>query len=443
MDAIPAVQPAARSHKKPNLFRVAVATVIGTAVEAFDFLAYGTAAALVFNKIFFPQFDPVTGTLAAFGAFASGMLARPIGGILFGHFGDRVGRKSMLTLSLLLMGLCTVLIGLLPTYEQIGISAAVLLVVLRIGQGLSFGGEMGGAMLMAVEHAPPKWKAFFGSLPLVGAPLGILLSVGSFALVTRLPEADFLSWGWRLPFLASAVLIVVGLFIRHGIDESPEFEQVKRERAQARQPLANKVPLRELLRAHGKSLLLCIGCKIAEVTLIYTFLVFSVSYAVSKLGFSRADALHALLYGAGVLMFTIPLFGVLAARIGARRVCGWGGMLLGLMAIPIFMAVGSGSLMAYSLAVFVAMALNYAIMIAPQSSLYSAQFPPELRYSGLSIGVQFSAAIGGGLAPLISATLVQKFDSILPVGVYLAFLGIVAGTSAFLMKPTAQDLRRG
>ena len=404
MDAIPAVQPAARSHKKPNLFRVAVATVIGTAVEAFDFLAYGTAAALVFNKIFFPQFDPVTGTLAAFGAFASGMLARPIGGILFGHFGDRVGRKSMLTLSLLLMGLCTVLIGLLPTYEQIGISAAVLLVVLR---------------------------------------MGILLSVGSFALVTRLPEADFLSWGWRLPFLASAVLIVVGLFIRHGIDESPEFEQVKRERAQARQPLANKVPLRELLRAHGKSLLLCIGCKIAEVTLIYTFLVFSVSYAVSKLGFSRADALHALLYGAGVLMFTIPLFGVLADRIGARRVCGWGGMLLGLMAIPIFMAVGSGSLMAYSLAVFVAMALNYAIMIAPQSSLYSAQFPPELRYSGLSIGVQFSAAIGGGLAPLISATLVQKFDSILPVGVYLAFLGIVAGTSAFLMKPTAQDLRRG
>ena len=368
-------------------------------MEAFDFLAYGTAAALVFNKIFFPQFDPVTGTLAAFGAFASGMLARPIGGILFGHFGDRIGRKSMLTLSLLLMGICTVLIGLLPTYEQIGISAAVLLVVLHIGQGLSFGGEMGGAMLMAVEHAPPKWKAFFGSLPLVGAPLGILLPVGSFALVTRLPEADFLSWGWRLPFLASAVLIVVGLFIRHGIDESPEFEAVKRDRARARQPLEDKMPLRELLRAHGRSLLLCIGCKIAEVTLIYTFLVFSVSYAVSKLGFSRADALHALLYGAGVLMFTIPLFGMLGDRIGARRVCGWGGMLLGLMAIPIFLAVGSGSLVAYSLAVFVAMAFNYAIMIAPQSSLYSAQFPAELRYSGLSIGVQFSAAIGGGLAP--------------------------------------------
>ena len=317
----------------------------------------------------------MTGTLAAFGAFASGMLARPIGGILFGHFGDRIGRKSMLTLSLLLMGICTVLIGLLPTYEQIGISAAVLLVVLHIGQGLSFGGEMGGAMLMAVEHAPPKWKAFFGSLPLVGAPLGILLPVGSFALVTRLPEADFLSWGWRLPFLASAVLIVVGLFIRHGIDESPEFEAVKRDRARARQPLEDKMPLRELLRAHGRSLLLCIGCKIAEVTLIYTFLVFSVSYAVSKLGFSRADALHALLYGAGVLMFTIPLFGMLGDRIGRAPRLWLGRHAAGTDGHSYFLAVGSGSLVAYSLAVFVAMAFNYAIMIAPQSSLYSAQFP--------------------------------------------------------------------
>lgn len=420
---------------KPNLFRVSVATVVGTAVEAFDFLAYGTAAALVFNKLFFPQFDPLTGTLAAFAAFASGMLARPIGGILFGHFGDRIGRKSMLTLSLLMMGICTVLIGLLPTYAQIGVWAPILLVALRIGQGLSFGGELGGAMLMAVEHAPPRWKALFGSLPLVGAPLGILLSVGAFALVTRLPEEDFLSWGWRLPFLASAVLIVVGLLIRRGIDESPDFSRVKSQHAQV------KLPVAELLRKHGKALLLCIGCKLAEVTLIYTFLVFSVSYAVSTLGFSRSDALHALLYGAAVLIFTIPLFGMLGDRYGARRVCGWGGLLLAVMAVPIFMAVGSGSLVAYSIAVFIAMALNYAMMIAPQSSLYAAQFPAELRYSGLSIGVQFSAAIGGGLAPLVSAMLVARFDSIVPVGAYLAVLGVIAGTSAFLMKPTGRERR--
>ncbi|MDQ8030635.1 MFS transporter [Bordetella genomosp. 1] len=436
MDAIPNAGAVAAPAHKPNLLRVSVATVVGTAVEAFDFLAYGTAAALVFNKIFFPQFDPLTGTLAAFAAFASGMLARPIGGILFGHFGDRIGRKSMLTLSLLMMGICTVLIGLLPTYAQIGVWAPILLVLLRVGQGLSFGGEMGGAMLMAVEHAPPRWKALFGSLPLVGAPLGILLSVGAFALVTRLPEADFLSWGWRLPFLASAVLIVVGFLIRRGIDESPDFARVKSQRTQV------KLPVAELVRKHGKALLLCIGCKLAEVTLIYTFLVFSVSYAVSTLGFARSDALHALLYGAAVLTFTIPLFGVLGDRYGARRVCGWGGMLLALMAIPIFMAVGSGSLFAYSVAVFLAMALNYAMMIAPQSSLYAAQFPAELRYSGLSIGVQFSAAIGGGLAPIVSAMLVAKFGSIVPVGAYLAVLGVVAGTSAFLMKPAGRE-RRG
>ncbi|QYJ20766.1 MHS family MFS transporter [Achromobacter sp. ES-001] len=420
------------AEEKPNLLRISVATVVGTAVEAFDFLAYGTAAALVFNKLFFPQFDPLTGTLAAFAAFASGMLARPIGGILFGHFGDRIGRKSMLTLSLLMMGICTVLIGLLPTYEQIGVWAPILLVALRIGQGLSFGGELGGAMLMAVEHAPPRWKGLFGSLPLVGSPLGILLSVGAFALVTRLPEEDFLSWGWRLPFLASAVLIVVGILIRRGIDESPDFARVKAEQTQV------KLPVAELLGKHGKALLLCVGCKLAEVTLIYTFLVFSVSYAVSTLGFSRSDALQALLYGAAVMTFTIPVFGMLGDRFGARRVCGWGGLLLAVMAVPIFMAVGSGSLFAYSVAAFVAMALNYAMMIAPQSSLYAAQFPPELRYSGLSIGVQFSAAIGGGLAPMVSAMLVARFDSIVPVGAYLAVLGVVAGTSAFLMKPTTR-----
>jgi len=437
MDAISRPGISAATEKKPNLLRISVATVVGTAVEAFDFLAYGTAAALVFNKLFFPQFDPLTGTLAAFATFASGMLARPIGGILFGHFGDRIGRKSMLTLSLLMMGICTVLIGLLPTYQQIGVWAPILLVVLRIGQGLSFGGELGGAMLMAVEHAPPKWKGLFGSLPLVGSPLGILLSVGAFALVTRLPEDAFLSWGWRLPFLASAILIVVGILIRRGIDESPDFARVKSEQAQV------KLPLAELLSKHGKALLLCVGCKLAEVTLIYTFLVFSVSYAVSSLGFSRTDALQALLYGAAVMTFTIPLFGILGDRYGARRVCGWGGLMLAAMAVPIFMAVGSGSLLAYSVAAFVAMALNYAMMIAPQSSLYAAQFPPELRYSGLSIGVQFSAAIGGGLAPMVSAMLVARFDSIVPVGGYLAVLGVVAGVSAFMMKAPGQVRRTG
>ncbi len=264
-------------RKHQSVWKIGAATMVGTAIEAFDFLAYGTAAALVFNKLFFPNFDPTVGTLAAFGTFASGMLARPLGGIIFGHYGDRLGRKSMLTLSLLLMGICTVLIGLLPTYESIGLWAAVLLVLLRIGQGLSFGGELGGAMLMAVEHAPPKWKSLVGSMPQMGAPIGVLLSSGAFALVTQLPEASFLSWGWRLPFLASAVLIVLGVFIRMKVQESPEFMQVKVQQKTA------ALPAREVVVAHLKPLLLTIGGKLAEVTLIYTILVFSISYATSRL----------------------------------------------------------------------------------------------------------------------------------------------------------------
>ncbi|WP_373696578.1 MFS transporter [Variovorax sp. EBFNA2] len=407
--------------------------MVGTAIEAFDFLAYGTAAALVFNKLFFPHFDPTVGTLAAFGTFASGMLARPIGGIVFGHYGDRLGRKSMLTLSLLLMGICTVLIGLLPTYESIGLWAAVLLVLLRIGQGLSFGGELGGAMLMAVEHAPPKWKSLVGSMPQMGAPIGVLLSSGAFALVTQLPEDSFLSWGWRLPFLASAVLIVLGVFIRMKVDESPEFVQVKMRQKTA------VLPAREVLVAHWRPLLLTIGGKLAEVTLIYTILVFSISYATTRLGFSRADALHALIVGSGVMVFTIPASGWLADKVGARRLYVFGGVLLAAMAVPLFQAIGSGSLTAYTVAMVVALGLNYALMFAPQSNLYAAQFPPELRYSGLSIGIQFAAAIGGGLAPIIAATLVATYSSIVPVGIYVAVLGVLAAVSSYLMRPTSNE----
>ncbi|KIQ36274.1 transporter [Variovorax paradoxus] len=427
------LQGAAAGTKRQSIWKIGAATMVGTAIEAFDFLAYGTAAALVFNKLFFPNFDPTVGTLAAFGTFASGMLARPLGGIVFGHFGDRLGRKSMLTLSLLMMGICTVLIGLLPTYESIGLWAAVLLVLLRIGQGLSFGGELGGAMLMAVEHAPPKWRSLVGSMPQMGAPIGVLLSSGAFALVTQLPEASFLSWGWRLPFLASAVLIVLGVFIRMKVEESPEFMQVK-----VRQKTA-VLPAREVVVAHWRPLLLSIGGKLAEVTLIYTILVFSISYATSRLGFSRADALHALIAGSVVMVFTIPASGWLADKVGARRLYVFGGLLLAVMAVPLFQAIGSGSLTAYTVAMVVALSINYALMFAPQSNLYAAQFPPELRYSGISIGIQFAAAIGGGLAPIIAATLVAKYSSIVPVGIYVAVLGVVAAVCAYLMRPTSNE----
>ncbi|VVE36510.1 MULTISPECIES: MFS transporter [Pandoraea] len=425
------------AHGSPTvdrrMARVAFASMAGTAIEAFDFLAYGTAAALVFNKLFFPSLDPATGTLAAFGAFASGLFARPLGGIIFGHFGDRVGRKSILIMSLVLMGLCTTLIGLLPTYDSIGIWAAVLLVALRIGQGVSFGGEMGGAVLMAVEHAPPKSKSFYGSLPQAGAPIGILLSTGAFALVNLLPNERFLQWGWRIPFLASAALIVIGVFIRMKVEESPEFTAVQAQRKVA------SLPVRDVLVRHWKPLLLAIGGKLAEVTLVYTIIVFSISYATANLGFSRADALNAVMIGSVCQIATIPFFGWLGDRVGARRLYIIGTLLLAVMAVPLFHAMGTGSLPIYTAAAVVALALNYAVIFGPQSSLYAAQFPPELRYSGISIGIQVAAALGGGLAPLIAATLVARLGGIGSVGIYLSVLGVIGAVSAWFMKPTASD----
>lgn len=422
--------PAGNGRPK-SLKRVALATMAGTAIEGFDFLAYGTATALVFNKLFFPTFDPVTGTLAAFGAFASGLFARPIGGIIFGHYGDRLGRKSMLIASLALMGICTALIGLLPTYESIGLWAAVLLVLLRIAQGISFGGELGGAMLMAVEHAPIDKKSFIGSLPQAGAPIGILLSSGAFALMNLLPNASFMSWGWRVPFLASALLVALGIFIRMKVEETPDFSAVKQQKK------TSALPVRDVVLRHWRPLLLTVGGKLAEVTLIYTILVFSISYAMSKLGLSRADALNAVVIGSVFQIFTIPFFGWVGDKVGARRLYIFGTLLLAVMAVPLFQALGSGSLGGYTLATIIALALNYAIIFGPQSTLYSSQFPAELRYSGMSIGIQVAAALGGGLAPIIATLLVSHTGGIGSVGIYLAALGLVGALSAYLMKPTA------
>lgn len=429
------IDPALKADAPPvaaassSMTKVAAATMVGSAIEAFDFLAYGTAAALVFNKLFFPSVDGATGTLAAFGAFATGFFARPIGGVIFGHYGDRLGRKAMLTLSLVLMGVATVLIGLLPTYASAGIWAPIALVTLRVLQGLSFGGELAGAMLMAVEHAPAGRKSFFGSLPQGGTPIGLLLSTGAFAATsTMLPEADFLSWGWRLPFLASAILIVVGLFIRLSVAESPEFAQVKAARR------TSPFPARDVVLRHMRPLLLTIGGKLGEVTLYFTIVVFSVSYAISTLGFARGDVLRAIMIGAACQIVMIPFFGWLGDKFGSRRVYGFGGALLAIMAIPLFLAIGSGSLTAFTIAVIVALALNYASMFGPQSDLYGAQFPAELRYSGMSLGIQIAAAIGGGLAPIVASALVAAYGSIVSVGVYIAALGLLAALCAALMR---------
>ena len=410
-----------------------LSATLGSVIEGFDFIAYGTAAALVFNKQFFPSLDPTAATLASFGAFATGLLARPLGGLIFGHFGDRLGRKSTLMFSLFLMGFSTVAIGLIPNYAAIGAWSAVLLVCLRIAQGIALGGEMAGAVLMAVEHSPSGRAAFFGSLPQIGPAIGLLLSTAAFALLSRMPEQDFQSWGWRVPFVASVVLVVLGFFVRKKVSESPQFEPAERS------ILVRTPPLLELLARHKKSLLLAIGAKLPEVTLFYVFTVFVVAYASTKLGIRRPDVLQAVLTGAAIQIVTIPLCGWLADRVGARKFYALGAVLMAIAVVPLLRWVDTGSPAALHAAFALALGVNYALLFGPQSALFARQFPVDVRFSGVSIGIQFAAALGGGFAPIAATALVARFGSLLPIGVYIASLALIGACCAFAMK----DLSKG
>lgn len=288
--------------------------MLGTTIEWYDFFLYGTAAALIFNKIFFPDFDPLTGTLAAFATYSVGFFARPLGGIVFGHYGDKVGRKSMLLITLLMMGVPTMLIGLIPSYESIGYWAAILLVAMRFLQGIAVGGEWGGAVLMAVEHAPAGKKGFFGSLPQVGVAPGLILSSLAMGSVASLPEKDMLSWGWRIPFLASVVLLLVGWFIRVKVAESPDFENMRSKGAKV------DVPVAEVLKKYPREVFVVVGARLAEVTWFYTVVTFSLVYAADTLAISRPVMLDATTWGATVALFTMPLFGALGDKVGHKWV---------------------------------------------------------------------------------------------------------------------------
>ncbi|PQZ24501.1 MFS transporter [Ochrobactrum vermis] len=402
--------------------------MMGTTIEWYDFFLYGTAAALVFNKIFFPAIDPITGTLAAFATYAVGFFARPLGGIVFGHYGDRIGRKSMLILTLLLMGLPTVIIGLIPSYDTIGYWAAVLLVFARICQGLAVGGEWGGAILMAVEHAPEGKKGFFGSLPQVGVAAGLILSSLAMGWVALLPEADMLAWGWRLPFVACILLLAVGWFIRMKVAESPDFERMESKGEKV------KAPVLVVLRQYPKEALLLVGGKLAETTWFYTVVTYSLAYTTVTLGISRTVMLNATVWAAVVALFTMPLFGVLGDRFSFKWV-----FIAGAIGIPVFAPFYFSMLQTLdpfmiTLAVVIAIGVVYSAMWGPEAGLFSAQFPPEVRYTGLSMPVQIGAAIGAGLAPIVATSLLALGDGNPRYIVwYLSALGIIAIISALLM----------
>ncbi len=407
---------------------IAASTMIGSIIEWYDFYIYGTAAALIFNKLYFPSSNPTVANVAALLTFALGLFVRPIGAVLFGHFGDRVGRKSMLLVTLLMMGVPTVLIGLLPTYRTIGAWAPAALVGLRIVQGLAIGGEWGGAVLMAVEHAPKGRRALLGSMPQIGIPGGIVLSAGAFALASCLDEAEFTAWGWRLPFLASVVLVAFAFAVRWRIDESPEF---LRARIEGR---THRVPIVATLREQWRSVLLAAGGKVGEVTFFFLTTVYLLSYATGRLAMQRPAVLAVVTVGALACCAVIPLAAVMADKVGPRALYRLGALLLAVVAVPMFMLVEQRSLPLLAVAVLLPFGLFFPMMFAPQPALYAAQFPPELRYTGMSLGVSLASAVAGGLAPIIATGLVAAYDTSIAVGVYLALAALVSAVSVSLMR---------
>lgn len=413
-----------------SVTRVVFASFIGTAIEWYDFFLYGTAAALVFNKLFFPTIDPLAGTMAAFATYAVGFFARPFGGIVFGHFGDKLGRKGMLVTSLMMMGVATFLIGLLPTYEQVGVLAPVLLVVLRCVQGLGVGGQWGGAVLMAVEHGHGGRRGFYGSWVQTGAPAGLLLANGVFNLFSALPEKEFLAWGWRVPFLLGIVLLGVGVFIRLRLEESPVFAQAK-----TAQP-APRLPLIEVLRTHPRNVLLTMGARLAENACFYVFTVFVLAYGTKQLGLPQSTLLNAVLAGSVVQLAAIPLCGALSDRVGRRPVYLGGALFLALFAFPFFWMLDTRSVPWVWLAVVVAL-VCHAAMYSPQAAFFAELFGTNVRYSGASLGYQLAAPLAGGLAPLIATALLTWADgNPWPIAAYLIIMAAITLLSVWLAKET-------
>jgi metabolite-proton symporter len=387
----------------------------------------------VFNRLYFPTFDPRMGTLAAFATYTVGFVARPIGGIVIGHYGDRVGRKSMLVLTLIVMGVATFSIGLLPTYDQIGMWAAVALVVLRMAQGFGVGGEWGGAVLMAVEHAPHDARGFYGSWPQIGVPAGLLLSTLVFSLAARLPEEQFFAWGWRIPFLLSIVLVGVGLIIRLRIIETPSFARIKEARAEARRPIV------EVLRTHPKEVLLAMGARIADNGSFYVYTVFLLVYATQKVGMERQTVLNAILIGAACMLFAIPLSGALSDRLGRRPVYLFGAGMTALFAYPLFWLLDTGSPPLVWLALALALAVAHAPMYGPQAAFLAELFGTRVRYSGASIGAQLATVVAGGLSPFIATALLPYGRGALAT--YLIAMALISAVAVFIAAETRhQDI---
>ncbi|GGP63106.1 MFS transporter [Streptomyces melanogenes] len=425
--------PATAPPPPTSLPRIVAASLIGTTIEWYDFFLYGAAAALVFNKLFFPGSDPLVGTLLSFLTYAVGFAARPLGALVFGHFGDRVGRKKLLVLSLLMMGGATFSIGLLPTHATVGSAAPVLLTALRLVQGFALGGEWGGAVLLVSEHGDARRRGFWASWPQTGAPAGQLLATGVLSALTALLSDDaFLSWGWRVPFLLSGVLVLVGLWIRLSVDESPLFKAAL-ERAEARKAaepdrVAEKLPLVAVLRDHWRDVLVAMGARMAENISYYVITAFILVYATTSAGMAKQTALNAVLIASAVHFAVIPAWGALSDRVGRRPVYLIGAVGVGAWMFPFFSLIDTADFGNLVLAVTVGLVFHGA-MYAPQAAFFTEMFATRMRYSGASIGAQFASVAAGAPAPLIATALLKDYDSSTPIALYViaaALLTVIA-----------------
>ncbi|MEU1899445.1 MFS transporter [Nocardiopsis dassonvillei] len=409
------------AQARPPRAKVLIASLTGSTIEWFDFFLYGTAAALVFDELFFPSDDPFVSLMLSYLTFSLTFFIRPLGGVVFSHIGDRIGRKKTLIITLTLMGGATMLIGLLPTYDSVGILAPILLVVLRIIQGLGIGGEWGGALLLAYEYAPENRRGLFGSVPQMGITSGMLLASLVLTLMSLLPDDQFATWGWRVPFVGSVLLVLLGLWIRSGIDETPSFKKAKEEGEVA------KLPVVETFRFHWRAVLVAVGAKVVETAPFYIFGTFVVSYATGTLSFDNTSALNAVTVGAIVATVCIPIAGRLSDTFGRQRVYLVGAVLLALFTAPYFLMLGTGSTLMLILATVIGLGVLWAPVTATIGTLCSEIFSTRVRYTGVTLGYQIGAAAAGGTAPLIATWLLSRFDnSWVPVAGYLVFTAVVS-----------------
>ena len=420
----------------PTPRRVAVASAVGATIEWYDFFLYGTAAGLVFDKLYFNGLDGPAAQFAAFATFAVGFLARPVGGLVFGHFGDRLGRKKMLILTLVIMGVGTAIIGLLPTYDQIGVWAPVLLVLLRVAQGIGVGGEYGGAVLLAVEYAPPARRGFYGSFAHIGVPGGLLLASGAFSIASLLPDEQFLAWGWRACFLASIVLLGIGAWIRLSVMETPAFARVQERKE------VSRVPLRDLVASQPRALLLGMGTRFIEGFTFNLFSVYLLAYVVTNLGLPRSWALDAIVLGSALGVVMVLASGAWSDRFGRKpvyRVGAWGALLL---AFPAAAMVQSGSRLGITVALVAGLGLVYGVVYGPLAAFWSELFDTRYRYTALSALYQISGILASGLTPLIATWLVLRGDGTLWwVAAYNAVVAAISLVSMrFLPETRGRDL---